>query len=238
MLMGRVARPALKGLKELGARLRELRGRAGISQMKLSEKLGFDPTHGYKYVLRIEKGLVPNPTLRTISGYLEACGAGWPDVADVLPWAGGLPRRDQAPAPAEAAPAPAQPPPVIIEHVKTPEPPRRRDSRPLRERLRSQRIEQHTDQTRQFWSAVSRAEARVHDLLHRMRIPIGTQRGYIAFVRATCSTIATRSATRPGAAAADLSKLAATAGEAGLDRKVLTHIQEICVEVLSADAAG
>ena len=47
--------------------------------------MGFNPTHGYKYILKLEKGTVPNPTLRTIVGYLEACGAGWPDVVDVMP---------------------------------------------------------------------------------------------------------------------------------------------------------
>ncbi|MGQ9708006.1 MAG: helix-turn-helix domain-containing protein, partial [bacterium] len=75
----------LQGLDVLGSRLRELRLRAGISQMKLAEILGLNPTHGYKYILRLEKGLVPNPTMRTITGYLIACGASWQELAAVLP---------------------------------------------------------------------------------------------------------------------------------------------------------
>ena len=59
--MGRKARPAMAGLEELGFRLKDLRTKAGISQMELSRRIGFDPTHGYKYILRLEKGLSAQP---------------------------------------------------------------------------------------------------------------------------------------------------------------------------------
>src|SRR5512136_2934823 len=86
--MGRKARPAMRGLGALGARLKQIRQQSGLSQMKLAKLIGFDPAHGYKYILRLEKGQVPNPTLRTIAACLEACGAKWQAIVDVLPATG------------------------------------------------------------------------------------------------------------------------------------------------------
>ena len=86
--MGRKARPAMLGLEALGARLKQVRLQAGLSQMKLAKLIGFDPAHGYKYILRLEKGQVPNPTLRTIAACLEACSSTWQAVVDVLPATG------------------------------------------------------------------------------------------------------------------------------------------------------
>lgn len=83
--MGRKRHEKLTGLTRLGTRLRELRQRAGLSQMQLAARMGFISTHGYKYIFRLEKGLVPNPTLRTIAAYLNGCSATWQEVVDVLP---------------------------------------------------------------------------------------------------------------------------------------------------------
>ncbi len=67
--MGRKKHEALNGLAELGDQLRSIRLKADLSQMRVSELMGFNPTHGYKYILKLEKGTVPNPTLRTVISY-------------------------------------------------------------------------------------------------------------------------------------------------------------------------
>ena len=54
--MGRKVRPALHGLEAMGARLKRIRMQSGLSQMKVARLIGFDPSHGYKYILRLEKG--------------------------------------------------------------------------------------------------------------------------------------------------------------------------------------
>ncbi len=117
--MGRKRHEKLAGLVELGNRLKELRQRAGLSQMQIAARMGFTSTHGYKYIFRLEKGLVPNPTLRTIAFYLHGCSATWQDVVDVLP--------GNIPVPHEKKSEKQQP-------VSEPKsvPPRTEDRRPLR----------------------------------------------------------------------------------------------------------
>jgi transcriptional regulator with XRE-family HTH domain len=234
--MGRKARPALHGLEALGAKLKQIRRQSGLSQMKLAQLIGFDPAHGYKYILRLEKGQVPNPTLRTIAACLEACGATWQDIADVLPATGTVaapPRRSRAtgshpvPGPMTAGPRP----PTADESPAPPPPPRRKDSRPMREQLRSRRIEQRELHNRRFWAAVKQVDEATATLLHSLRIPSSLHRAYLSFARACCSTVDAYEAARAGTAERELAKLVQPAVAQGLDRTLLTQIQSSCTDI-------
>lgn len=234
--MGRKVRPALHGLGALGARLKHVRLNSGLSQMKLAKLMGFDPAHGYKYILRLEKGRVPNPTLRTIAAYIEACGARWQDIVNAMPstgktstpvarplyvvpaWASG----SMASGPRPPAPAPAA----------APMPPaRRRDSRPMREQLRSQRIMQHELHTRRFWSGVKQADETTAALLHSSRVPSSLHRAYLSFTRSCCSAIDAFATARPEIVQRELAKLVQPAVAQGLDRRILAQIQSTCTQV-------
>lgn len=241
--MGRKARPAMRGLEALGARLKQVRQQAGLSQMKLAKLIGFDPAHGYKYILRLEKGQVPNPTLRTIAACLEACGAEWQAVVDVLPATGTVVppappqssivnRKSEIPSP---DPRPLSPDPS----PSSPPPPRRRDSRPMREQLRSRRIEQRELRTRRFWSGVKQADEITGALLHSLRVPSPLHRAYLSFARACCSTIDAFERGRPEVVERELAKLVQPATAQGLDRKILAQIQSTCTQVFrSQPTAG
>lgn len=234
--MGRKARPAMTGLEALGARLKQIRQQAGLSQMKLARLIGFEPAHGYKYILRLEKGQVPNPTLRTIAACIEACSAGWQAVVDVLPATGTV----TAPAPAQSPianlkseiPVPASPAPQsLAPSPSPPAPPRRKDSRPMREQLRSQRIEQRELRTRRFWSGMKQADETTTALLHSLRVPSAMHRAYLSFARACCSTIDAFEAARPEVVERELAKLVQPATVQGLDRRVLAQIESACTRV-------
>jgi transcriptional regulator with XRE-family HTH domain len=237
--MGRKKRPAMAGLGELGARLRQLRQRAGISQMKLARAIGFDPAHGYKYILRLEKGSVPNPTLRTVAAIIEACGATWPDVADVLPATGtgdaqlharasAVEREPESRAPeSEPAPAGRQPSPDA--------PARRKDSRPMREQLRSRRIEERSLRTQLFWKRVKQAEEAARALLRDLHTPAPRQEAYLAFCRACCSTLDALATARPEVVGKELGRAAQAATQQGLDRSILARIQSVCTRTFQSD---
>ncbi len=234
--MGRKHRPAMAGLEALGARLRELRQKAGLSQMKLAKRIGFDPAHGYKYILRLEKGQVPNPTLRTIAACLEACGTGWRDIVDVLPATGTVTAPRPAPKPeAEErrpeAPSPSSQSKIENQESKIPPPPRRKDSRPMREQLRSQRIEQRTLRTQRFWNGVRQSEEATRSLLHSLRVPSDLHHSYLSFVRSCCSTVDAFESARAEVIERELAKLVQPALAQSLDRKVLTQIQSTCTQV-------
>ena len=233
--MGRKVRPALHGLEAMGARLKQIRMQSGLSQMKVARLIGFDPAHGYKYILRLEKGQVPNPTLRTIAACLEACGAPWQAIADVLPSTGTVSaprspqpsianRKSEAPssAPSPQSPTPG-PSPVA--------PPRRKDSRPMREQLRSRRIEQRELHTRRFWSSAKQVDEATAALLHSQRVPSHLHRAYLSFARVCCSTIDAFEAARPEVAERELAKLIQPAVAQELDRKILAQIQSACTRV-------
>ena len=236
--MGRKVRPALRGLDAMGARLKLIRQQSGLSQMRLAKLIGFDPAHGYKYILRLEKGQVPNPTLRTIAACLEACGAKWQAIVDVLPATGTV----AAPAPAKSStinrkpgappPDPSVPQPQIENRKpEVPAPPRRSESRPMREQLRSRRIEQHDIHTRRFWSAVKEANDATVALLHLLRVPPPLQRAYLSFARACCSALAAFETARPEVASHELARLIPPAVAQGLDHRILTQIQSTCTQV-------
>ncbi|MEO0085175.1 MAG: helix-turn-helix transcriptional regulator [candidate division WOR-3 bacterium] len=222
--MARDPKPQLRKLRELGERLRKLRTRAGISQMELAEAMGFNPTHGYKYVLRLEKGLVPNPTLRTLAGFLRACGAGWNSIVDVLPTL----QSDEAAAPSVAAGSE----PLSPEPVETPAQVRRptADSRPMREVLRQQRQEERVARTRDFWNRVGQAEEQAMPLLHGSRLTSATRRALTAFLRALCAVINSASE-RKVDPSAELEKLMQSAQASGLDHRLLIQVRDICISV-------
>jgi transcriptional regulator with XRE-family HTH domain len=251
--MGRKVRPALLGLEAMGVRLKQIRTQSGLSQMKLAKLIGFDPAHGYKYILRLEKGQVPNPTLRTIAACLEACGAKWEAIADVLPNTGTVAAPGSSsivhrpssiiqspdPRPQSLTPIPTPlSPQSRIENQKSeiPAPPRRKDSRPMREQLRSRRIEEHELHARRFWSGTKQAVDATVALLHSLRIPSSLHRAYLSFARACCSTIDAFEAARPEVAERELAKLVHPAVAQGLDRKLLAQIQSACTQVFHSQS--
>ncbi|HDQ99067.1 MAG TPA: XRE family transcriptional regulator [candidate division WOR-3 bacterium] len=232
--MGRLKRERLDGLAEFGARLRELREAAGLSQMKVSELMGFNPTHGYKYILKLEKGSVPNPTLRTIISFLEVCGRDWTDVADALPHAG---RRKAEPGKPPARPVEVPAPPARAQAGG----PARRDPRPLRVRLRAERIAGRERRAAELWQAVTRTEAAVTRLFRSGSfVKPGTrtaklERSYAGFIRPCCATLQAYARARPRMVENEVSKLVEPAVESGLDRTLLEEIVRLCREHLSGD---
>jgi transcriptional regulator with XRE-family HTH domain len=235
--MGRKVRPALHGLEVLGARLKQIRMKSGLSQMKLAKLIGFDPAHGYKYILRLEKGQVPNPTLRTIAACLEACGAQWRAIADVLPATGTVtapatPQSSIVNLKPETPPSVPSVPQSQIDTRKSEIPaPRRRDSRPMREQLRFRRIEERELHARRFWSGVKRVDEATAALLHSQRVPSSLHRAYLTFARACCSTIDASAATRPEVAERELAKMVPPAVAQGLDHKIMMQIQSACTQL-------
>lgn len=224
------SKPHLDSLTALGARLRELRRRVGLSQMKLSGKLGFNPAHGYKYILRIEKGQVPNPTLRTIAAILASCGASWTDVTDVLPGVPGITPHRPKPKPQKAVPADVRAAGPVLPPGETepaPKRARRRDGRPVRELLRQRRAEEKSRQAELFWGRTRAAERRVHDLLEHLRVPAAARAAYIDYTRAQCRALFDRlgpGPRRPAPAEPGVGKTA------GLDTAVADSIRAICAE--------
>jgi transcriptional regulator with XRE-family HTH domain len=239
--MGRKARPAMRGLAALGGRLKQIRQQSGLSQMKLAKLIGFDPAHGYKYILRLEKGQVPNPTLRTVAAYLEACGTGWQAVVDELPSTGTVsasplfpsarsPRL--VPGSMTLGPRPQSPALTSLSRASS----RRKDSRPLREQLRSRRLEQRELRTHRFWAGVKQAEEEIGALLDSLHLSSVRRRAYLAFARACCSTIDAFEAARPGTLERELVRLAQPATGQGLDQKVLVQIQSLCIRVFRSES--
>ena len=69
---------------EAGARLRELRLRAGLSQREVAERMGLRGKQARKSVSLLERGEGADPTVSTIARFLKACGARWYQFCDVL----------------------------------------------------------------------------------------------------------------------------------------------------------
>lgn len=210
---------ALQGLVALGSRLREIRINAGISQMKLAELLGLNPTHGYKYILRLEKGLVPNPTLRTITGFLAACGATWKDIADVLPSIGINPATETKPTPSE---------PVIIPPAKSSiEAISWGGSLP-------EEGEEKKLFSEQFWRQVKIAQDHLWDLLRISHQTGIKRRYYFTFVRSVCALI-TRFRTDKKSLNSALEKIFLRATKQGLDPQILEQIKQVCLKTFGAE---
>ncbi len=228
--MGRKHHERLPGLAGLGARLKELRTAAGLSQMKLSSMMGFNPAHGYKYVFRLEKGLVPNPTLRTLQAYLSACGKSWADIASALPPTGATPEK----ATGKAAPPPSAPP-ATPPAAQPPPPPR--DTRPARLRVRTELLLRRRDQAASFWSRVERTEQATAELLNARRVPTSLQRRYFAFVRSLCSLLNAYAAAKPSLLEQQVQSATRSAAAQELNPKLVTEIKDLCRQHL-ADNPG
>jgi transcriptional regulator with XRE-family HTH domain len=234
--MGRHAHPALAGMDRLGQRLRELRSEAGISQTELARRLGFDPTHGYKYVLRLERGLVPNPTLRTLTGFLAACGVSWDRIVEVLPQttapaSSGEPQPDKPPVSESQRPALES---AVVQDATLVS--RRRDRRPLRERLRAERIAERQQRDRAYWSTVARVEARVRSLLRAARVRFRSEAAYLAFAR-TCCGLLGNEAVKPDMTERELTRQAQAAVQSGLERSLVQQIHSVCLDAFRPSGA-
>jgi len=78
---------------ELGARLRELRERAGLSQEGVGRRMGRTGKGCGTIVHRLESGRSRQPTLGLIADFLKACGATFHDLLDELDGYTGKPKR-------------------------------------------------------------------------------------------------------------------------------------------------
>jgi transcriptional regulator with XRE-family HTH domain len=226
--MGRKRHDKLAGMAQLGARLRQLREKAGLSQMKLAAKMGFVPPHGYKYVFRLEKGQVPNPTLRTIASYLDACAAGWQEIIDLLPASASPKQTAREPAPANRPPPETKPEPV-------PAPPK--DTRPLRLKVRSELLTQRQEHARTFWTKFEQVEQKAAEMLQSHGIVSNQQRHYFAFVRSCCSMVDAYAGSRPGLLDKELGKVVKAAKESGLNEKTLLALRSSCLEFMGTAKA-
>jgi transcriptional regulator with XRE-family HTH domain len=69
---------------ELGARLRSLRERAGLTQAQLMARAGRTGKGAAALASRLECGRVPYPSFGFVADYLRGCGAGFSDLLDLL----------------------------------------------------------------------------------------------------------------------------------------------------------
>lgn len=76
---------------ELGARMRNLREQAGLSQRALARSMGRESAGWYQLIGRLERGDYQNPGLGLVLDYLRACRASLDDIADLLDRYTGLP---------------------------------------------------------------------------------------------------------------------------------------------------
>ncbi len=75
---------AFRFTPELGQRLRELRLETGLKQAEVAAKMGKTGTGARSIISRLELGRAAHPTLTLIADYLDACGATFTDIADLL----------------------------------------------------------------------------------------------------------------------------------------------------------
>ena len=68
--------------RELGRRLRDLRVRAGLTQVQLARMVGSGWAHSL--VSKLESGRYENPGFGMVADYLRACRASFADLADLL----------------------------------------------------------------------------------------------------------------------------------------------------------
>jgi len=69
---------------ELGARLRDLRLKAGLTQLELARAMGRAGKGAANLVSRLEKGDERYPSFSLIADFLRGCRAGFNDVLDIL----------------------------------------------------------------------------------------------------------------------------------------------------------
>ncbi len=75
---------AFRWTGELGAALRTIRRRAGLTQAQVAEAMGGRGRTGHVAVSRLETGKATQPTFGLVADYLRACGASFADLAPVL----------------------------------------------------------------------------------------------------------------------------------------------------------
>jgi len=69
---------------ELGARLRDLRLRAGLTQLELARAMGRGGKNAGNLVSRLERGDEPYPSFGLIADFLRGCRAHFRDLSDIL----------------------------------------------------------------------------------------------------------------------------------------------------------
>jgi transcriptional regulator with XRE-family HTH domain len=80
----RRSKETFKFTDEMGARLRELRLKAGVTQQELAVLMGRQGKGNAYLISRFESGHVPYPSFGFVADYLRACRASFTDIADVL----------------------------------------------------------------------------------------------------------------------------------------------------------
>jgi transcriptional regulator with XRE-family HTH domain len=70
--------------EKMGARLRELRVKAGVTQQELAVLMGRQGKGNAFLISRFEGGHVPYPSFGFVADYLRACRASFTDIADLL----------------------------------------------------------------------------------------------------------------------------------------------------------
>jgi len=81
--------------REFGARLRDLRHRAGLTQLELARAMGRAGKKAGNLVGRLERGDERYPSFGFIADFLRGCRAGFKDVADILDLYTNLPTAQQ-----------------------------------------------------------------------------------------------------------------------------------------------
>ncbi|MBN2464825.1 helix-turn-helix domain-containing protein [candidate division WOR-3 bacterium] len=70
--------------KEVGARLRQLRLQAGLTQTEVALRMGRPGPSGKSYVCQIERGYMPGLTFNAVMDFLATCGASASGIADIM----------------------------------------------------------------------------------------------------------------------------------------------------------
>ncbi len=58
--------------------LKKLREQVGLSVAEVAERMGLSRKSGHKYIFLLEKGIIKNPTVRSLMKYLDAVGVRGP----------------------------------------------------------------------------------------------------------------------------------------------------------------
>ena len=70
--------------KEVGARLRQLRLQAGLTQADVALRMCRSGSSGKSYVCQIERGYMPGLTFNAVMDFLNACGADVGAIKDII----------------------------------------------------------------------------------------------------------------------------------------------------------
>ncbi len=70
--------------KEVGARLRQLRLEAGLTQTDVALRMCRPGPGGKSYVCQIERSYMPGLTLNAVMDFLKACGADASAIRDIV----------------------------------------------------------------------------------------------------------------------------------------------------------